>query len=287
VPDEPSPALGVRMDARASNSLPTRIGILVLTATGAALGSYVQLGDSMLGLASAASFAGLASLVAFSVAKRAQRDVQCEADRSSSDAIAELASRIDQLTERNTRLQRSNQILEQLSITDGLTQLNNHRSFQDHLTREIKRVNRYREPLSLLMIDIDDFKSLNDRFGHAAGDELLRRLAQIMSNAIRESDLLARYGGEEFVVLTPDTAIDGAYQLAEKIRTAIAESSFVLDESRRPTRVTVSIGVAEYLGNRMQFFDEADRSLYSAKAAGKNCVVISGEDAYPVNQLSR
>lgn len=102
-----------------------------------------------------------------------------------------------------------------------------------------------------------------------------------MSDSIRESDLLARYGGEEFVVLAPDTSLDGAYRLAEKVRTAIAESSFVLDESRRPTRVTVSIGVAEYNGNRMQFFDEADRSLYSAKAAGKNCVVVSGDDQQP------
>ncbi len=274
------------MDARALNSLATRIAVLVITLTSAACVVYAQLGDSTFGLAGAASIAGLASPLAFFLAKRAQREVQCEADRRALEPIAELAGRIQRLSERNTRLQRSNQVLEQLSITDGLTQLNNHRSFQDHLTREIKRVNRYREPLSLLMIDIDDFKSLNDRFGHAAGDELLRRLAQIMREAIRESDLLARYGGEEFVVLTPDTALDGAYRLAEKVRTAIAEASFVLDDSRRPTRVTVSIGVAQFVGNRMRFFDEADRSLYCAKAAGKNCVAISGEDGPPTGPAS-
>ncbi len=274
-----NPVRGVRMSARAPNSLAFRIALLVVFLASVVYGVSSQADDSMVGWGGVVSIIVLAGGFAFAVAGHAQRETQRQANRSALEPITELANRIQQLTERNSQLQRSNQVLEQLSITDGLTQLHNHRSFQDHLTREIKRVNRAREPLSLLMIDIDDFKQLNDRFGHAAGDELLRRLAQIMSEAIRESDLLARYGGEEFVVLTPDTGLDGAYRLAEKVRTAIAESSFVLDESRRPTRVTVSIGVAEFMGNRKRFFDEADRSLYIAKAAGKNCVVVSGEDA--------
>lgn len=266
------------MNARAPKSLATQISLLVFSLASAVYGVLAHAGSSTFGLVAVGSTIGLASTLAFALAKHAQREDQREASRCASESTAELGDRIQQLTERNSRLQRSNRVLEQLSITDGLTRLNNHRSFQDHLTREIKRVHRSQEPLSLLMIDIDDFKALNDRFGHAAGDELLRRLAQIMTEAIRDTDMLARYGGEEFVVLTPDTGLEGAYRLAEKVRTAIAESSFVLDESRRPTRVTVSIGVAEYFGNRMRFFDEADRSLYSAKAAGKNCVVISDPD---------
>jgi len=183
------------------------------------------------------------------------------------------------LSERNAELQQANEVLAQLSITDGLTKLHNHRFFQDHLTREIKRVNRVGEPLSMLFVDIDDFKSLNDRLGHAAGDELLARIARIMNAAIRESDLLARYGGEEFVVLASATDLAGAYRLAEKIRTAIAEASFILDDSMRPVRVTVSVGVAQYKGNRKKLFLDADRALYRAKAEGKNCAIVDDEEA--------
>lgn len=183
------------------------------------------------------------------------------------------------LQERNAELQAAKETFEQLSITDGLTKLHNHRFFQDHMTREIKRVQRSKEPLSMLLLDIDDFKRLNDRAGHAAGDELLRGIARIMGEIVRESDLLARYGGEEFVVLMPNTDMLGAYQLAEKIRTAIAETSFILDDSLRPTRITVSIGVARYEGNRKTFFQWADRALYRAKARGKNCVVMDDDDS--------
>jgi diguanylate cyclase (GGDEF)-like protein len=186
----------------------------------------------------------------------------------------------ENLTAHNVKLQQANELLEQLSITDGLTKLHNHRFFQDQLTREIRRADRASTPLSLLLVDIDDFKSLNDRFGHAAGDELLHGLALIMNAAVRSSDLLARYGGEEFAVLAPGTNQEGAYQLAEKLRTAIAESSFILGDSMRITRVTVSAGVSQFNGDRRKFFDEADRALYRAKAAGKNCVMTdeSGDD---------
>jgi diguanylate cyclase (GGDEF)-like protein len=181
--------------------------------------------------------------------------------------------------EQSDELQRANEVLEQLSITDGLTRLHNHRYFQEHLTREIKRVSRTSEPLSMLVIDIDDFKRLNDRLGHAAGDELLLRIARTLNESVRASDLLARYGGEEFVVLAPGTDITGAVNLAEKVRTAVAESSFILDDSMRLTRASVSIGVAQYDGSRRDFFESADRALYRAKAAGKNCVMAAEDGA--------
>jgi diguanylate cyclase (GGDEF)-like protein len=190
---------------------------------------------------------------------------------------AEIEAANAKLRDQNLQLQQANEVLEQLSITDGLTRLHNHRFFQDHLTREIKRVGRIHKPLSMILADIDDFKSLNDRLGHAAGDELLRRIALLMNDSIRDSDLLARYGGDELVVLASDTDLDGAHQLAEKICTAIAESSFILEESLRPTHTTVSMGVAQYEGNRKRFFAAADRALYRAKAQGKNCVVDDDE----------
>jgi diguanylate cyclase (GGDEF)-like protein len=184
-----------------------------------------------------------------------------------------------ELKRRNEELQGANEVLEQLSITDGLTKLHNHRFFQDFLTREIKRVRRTGEALSMLLVDIDDFKRLNDRLGHAAGDELLKAIARSLNAAIRESDFLARYGGEEFVVLAANTDLSGAIHLAEKVRTEVAESSFIVDETMQVLKVTVSVGVAQYRGDRKDFFQAADRALYRAKAEGRNCVVA--EDPEP------
>jgi diguanylate cyclase (GGDEF)-like protein len=189
---------------------------------------------------------------------------------------SEIETAIHQLTVQKQELERANEQLSQLSITDGLTRLHNHRFFQDHLTREIKRVQRSGEPLAILLIDIDDFKRLNDRLGHAAGDELLTRIARILDENMRASDLLARYGGEEFVVLASNTDLPGAATLGEKVREAVGEKSFLLNETMRLERVTVSVGVAQYKGDRKAFFQAADRALYQAKAQGKNCVRAEG-----------
>jgi len=183
-----------------------------------------------------------------------------------------------QLRDQNHALQAANEVLAQLSITDGLTKLHNHRFFQDHLTRELKRVSRTGEPLAMLLIDIDDFKSLNDRYGHATGDAILVRISQVMNASVRESDLLARYGGEEFVVLA-STGLEGAITLAEKLRMAVMETPVLIDEAVHTAQVTVSVGVAFYRGDRKTFFRAADRALYAAKAAGKNCVVVDEESS--------
>ena len=206
--------------------------------------------------------------------------------RTFNEMSATLVANRKEIEEANRRLQRQNQelqganeVLEQLSITDGLTKLHNHRFFQDYLTREIKRVRRSAEPLSMLLLDLDDFKRLNDRLGHAAGDQLLKAIARTLNDSVRESDFLARYGGEEFVVLAPATDLDGALHLAEKIRGAVAESSYIVDDSMRIVKVTVSIGVARYQGDRKAFFANADRALYQAKGAGKDCVVADAPEA--------
>lgn len=205
--------------------------------------------------------------------------------RTFNDMMAKLRSNqteIEQdrfrLGEKNEELQRANEILSQLSITDGLTKLHNHRYFQDHLTREIKRVSRTKAPLSLILIDIDDFKMLNDTHGHAAGDEVLVSLAAIMNDSARESDLIARYGGEEFVILMPNTDLPGAVHLAEKIRMAVETTRLIIGDSMKPIDITISLGVALFDGDRRAFFTNADKALYEAKAAGKNCVIIAGAD---------
>jgi diguanylate cyclase (GGDEF)-like protein len=179
------------------------------------------------------------------------------------------------LSNQNQRFQKLQNQLAKLSITDGLTDLHNHRYFQDQLAKEIKRLARSNEGLSILILDIDDFKKLNDNYGHAAGDEFLKQLALILRESVRDTDVLARYGGEEFVVIATGTKIAGAQMLAEKLRTTIAETSFIVDETMRPRRVTVSIGVAEYTHSRTELFTSADAALYRAKDAGKNCVMIA------------
>ncbi len=205
--------------------------------------------------------------------------------RTFNDMMAKLRSNqleIEQdrvrLGEKNEELQRANEILSQLSITDGLTKLHNHRYFQDHLTREIKRVSRTKAPLALILLDIDDFKQLNDTHGHAAGDDVLVSLAQIMLDSARESDLIARYGGEEFVILMPNTDLPGAVHLAEKIRMAVESTRLIIGDNMKPIDITISVGVALFSGNRREFFAEADRALYRAKAAGKNCVIIGSAE---------
>ena len=181
------------------------------------------------------------------------------------------------LARRIESLQTENAALSKLSVTDGLTRLNNHRYFQDQLTSELKRLSRHANGLSMLIIDIDNFKQLNDQHGHAAGDEILMQIARILGESVRQTDLLARYGGEEFVVVTAGTDLAGAAVLAQKICTDVAESSFIIDDTMRPRGVTVSIGVAQFGGNRNKFFQAADNALYRAKEAGKNCVIVAGE----------
>ena len=196
-----------------------------------------------------------------------------------SEMVAKLHRANEDLLKANEDLRRGNEVLEQLSFTDGLTRLHNHRYFQDRLRVESKRAGRSGESLGLLLIDIDDFKTLNDRHGHAVGDEVLRRVAYLLNDAVRETDLPARYGGEEFAVLAPRTGREGAMALAEKLRAAIGSARFAVEGLQHATdlSVTVSIGVAIFDGDERRFFNDADRALYRAKAAGKDCAMGAGD----------
>ena len=181
------------------------------------------------------------------------------------------------LIAQNNELQRVNEVFQQLSITDDLTRLHNHRFFHDHLPREMKRAARTGEPLALIVIDLDDFKRLNDRYGHAVGDAVLKQVAVVMSGVVREMDLLARYGGEEFALLASQTTLEGAVALAEKLRLAIAHARFSVLNGDGPIEieVTASLGVAAFRGDEKAFFNDADRALYRAKSLGKDCVVVA------------
>lgn len=161
----------------------------------------------------------------------------------------------------------------ELSITDGLTGLYVHRFFQETLAREISRANRHQNALSVIMMDIDDFKLFNDRFGHQIGDVVLREVAVLIRDGLREYDIAARYGGEEFALILPNTSLLQAKSLAERLRNRIG--SHVVPQGQRKLRVTVSQGVCELLPDmsKAAFVEAADRCLLQAKKEGKNRVV--------------
>jgi diguanylate cyclase (GGDEF)-like protein len=160
-----------------------------------------------------------------------------------------------------------------LSVTDGLTGLNNRRHFFDLAKVEYERVQRYERPLSVVMIDIDQFKILNDTYGHLVGDAVLREIARRIQETVRTIDIVARYGGEEFVVLMPETDLAEAVLVAERVRRSVAESPVVVE--RVTVSTTISLGVAE-IGDQCAGFDEvlkcSDKALYAAKATGRNRV---------------
>ncbi|HSD26889.1 MAG TPA: GGDEF domain-containing protein, partial [Vicinamibacteria bacterium] len=161
------------------------------------------------------------------------------------------------------------------AIYDELTRLYNFRYFQDRVVSEVRRAARYETPLSLLMIDADDFKPFNDTRGHLAGNMALRRLASVLRKTVREVDVATRYGGEEFAILLPSTPKLAALKLGEKLRAAIEKAAIGTDEQRPGRALTVSIGVASLPGdaaNAEELVDRADRALYVAKSMGKNCV---------------
>jgi diguanylate cyclase (GGDEF)-like protein len=185
---------------------------------------------------------------------------------------AELQYKNKVLNSQNDQLQEMNRKLEELSITDGLTGLFNHRHFWNILNTEFSRVHVYRGELALLLIDLDDFKRINDQFGHTVGDLLLQQIARTLKQTVRETDIVARYGGEEFAILLPDTNREGVENVAEKLRENVAGTRFKVPETDIMISVTISVGVSVFRGNRREFFNSADRALYTSKSEGKNRV---------------
>ncbi len=183
---------------------------------------------------------------------------------------AELEYRNKTVQSRNEQLAEMNRRLEELSITDGLTGLYNHRHFWSILNSELARVDRYDGHLALVLVDLDDFKRVNDQFGHAAGDELLKAVANVLRDAVREVDVVARYGGEEFAILLPDTDHNGVEAVAEKIRASVERLRVNVPETDITINATVSVGISVFGGNRREFFNDADKALYQSKRDGKN-----------------
>jgi diguanylate cyclase (GGDEF)-like protein len=173
----------------------------------------------------------------------------------------------------NARLHR---MIQKQARTDGLTSLANHREFQEQLANEVERAQRFGVPVGLVLLDLDDFKAINDRYGHLAGDNVLKAVSGALRGAIRDIDTASRYGGEEFAVILPHTTVEGATRLAERLREAIAERVANAPDGRQ-IRITASFGVAglpAHAATQVELIAIADAAQYRAKQSGKNRVSV-------------
>ncbi|MGA1843016.1 MAG: GGDEF domain-containing protein [bacterium] len=191
---------------------------------------------------------------------------------------------LEELNRGLNRINREQQkMIDKLShqaLTDGLTGLYNHRHFWERADVELKRANRYSEPLSCLMIDIDNFKCINDHFDHQFGDRILKRISEALKSPLRATDILARYGGDEFSILLPNTDYDGTHVISKKIMESVRSLDFETKKACSPP-VTVSLGVSSYpidcINASSQLVEYADTALYEAKAQGKDRICFFHE----------
>jgi diguanylate cyclase (GGDEF)-like protein len=171
-------------------------------------------------------------------------------------------------------LEEAKRIAEDLARFDALTGVLSRRALFEALDLEVARAKRYGSALACLMLDLDHFKAINDTYGHPFGDRVLHLIARVISDHCRTNDHLGRYGGEEFLIILPETRIDGATMLAERVRSAVAETSLGQDDER----ITLSIGVAKWRdgdGSAKRLIAQADQALLEAKSAGRNRIVTS------------
>jgi len=191
--------------------------------------------------------------------------------------LRELAAGLERTVEERTiELRRHNKQLERIAIEDPLTGIYNRRYFFELAEKEVERAKRYKNPLSVVILDADNFKRMNDNFGHLIGDQILVNLAKLCLNNIRSLDILARYGGEEFVILMPEATKKDAQKIAERLRKLVAETSMVT--GALDVMITISLGVASWNCNQELNFDSllvrADQALYQSKEYGRNRVSI-------------
>lgn len=208
----------------------------------------------------------------------ANRNFTFKVDIHSKNEIGELANTFNQMVdELNTHrkdLEEKQKELELLARTDALTGLNNHRHFTDQLSREIKQANRLNSPLSVMILDLDDFKRVNDTYGHLIGDRVLSTIAELIKKHVRSTDIAARYGGDEFCVALPNTTAPGARDLAKILCEEIAGVVFSAD-GEAVFHVTCSIGLAQFhkdMKDSLVILKFADQALYKAKSGGRNRV---------------
>lgn len=187
------------------------------------------------------------------------------------DYITKPIKKFELLARVHTQLKLSSMIkkLKEAAVTDGLTQLYNHKKILEMLNLEIERAKRYNRTFTIMMLDIDHFKKVNDRYGHVVGDMVLERLASEIKSQIRDLDTVGRYGGEEFLIIFPEINKTQAYQVAERVRKSVESLAFDNGLS-----ITISGGLAEFSGEEDRFLvSKADENLYKAKNTGRNRIV--------------
>lgn len=195
--------------------------------------------------------------------------------QKANDIISELSEKIEELEVESDKLRNRLEESQKQAMRDVLTGIPNRQAYEERIATEIARCRRYESPLCLIVWDVDKFKSVNDNYGHAAGDKVLKVVAEALNRQVRATDFLARFGGEEFVLLLPEIEIATAEQVANKLRQVIADTPFHFRDSRVP--VTVSGGVAQLLKDEPanDFFERADKALYKAKENGRNRIEIA------------
>ena len=207
-------------------------------------------------------------------------DQMLEATKSIIKSGSRLQTRMKVSSEDLKQLHKELEISQQEARTDALTGLTNRRGLEKRLELERIRARQNNSVFSVIMIDIDHFKTVNDTFGHLVGDSLLRGFASILTSQVRRKDLPTRYGGEEFLIILPETDVEGAYAVAEKIRGALGKKEWTIKESQKSIgQIKVSMGIAQYnlteTGN--QVVNRADEAMYHAKSTGRDRIIIHSE----------
>jgi diguanylate cyclase (GGDEF)-like protein len=254
--EERAKAQAARQEAMLLTAAVIAIALGIALTAGTLLGRYV-----------------LGSVDALRLASRRleEGDLTARVTLNVQDEFAEVAAAFNTMA---AQLEKSYAALQETASRDGLTGLFNRRELDSKLGEELARCKRYGHALSLLLVDLDHFKVINDSYGHPAGDKVLRGIADIIRGPARRSDVVARYGGEEFAVIMPETEKSGAQVFAERIRLAVAGHTFSID-NKPPLNVTVSVGVAGFPGDAgtdAALIAAADSALYDAKRAGRDCV---------------
>ena len=199
---------------------------------------------------------------------------EAERHKAAAELEEQLRKRLEEVQSESRELRAKMIEAHRQAATDTVTGLPNRLAYDERLEQEYARWKRFGEPLTLLVWDIDDFKRINDRFGHHAGDKALRIIGQSLLLGLRETDFVARFGGEEFVMLLTGTNSDDAMKVAEAVRLEVKESGIHSVGNR--VEVTISCGMSQFAqgDTPMDVFARADRALYEAKRAGKDCIVV-------------